>query len=364
MRVLKAYTVGFRQSIRFPQILGLIYAVNLLLALILTTGLAAILNNELGESLAVNHLQNGFDFLILSDLWRQQQSAFAALGLSALILIIFYWLLSVFFTGGILRSLNKEKYTTTAFFAGCGQYFFRFLRLSIYLLMLHLLIVLIVYLPVALIAYIRFEQFANEAGLYHLLLSGFIAHLCLAFYLLQIGDYSKYMLMLNDSQRVAYHLWQAVRYVTRHLHKTYPLYLLLLLLPLAVFYFYIKLQGDIGMRSTLTLVLMIALQQLLVISRIWFRVWRLSSQFEFYADSFISHERIKNQQERFEALEKQVVPMDIISDSSIGNEPTEPLQQEEPMELIEEENDKTKITQQTVRPGKLLTNDDDEWELI
>ena len=127
-----AFLAGLGLLLRHMSLLGWIYLVNLLLALIATGGFARRAGGILNHSLAADRLVHGFDIGTLASLIYKPESPLngsvsALLGSSFLFTVFL-----LFVTGGLLVTYyNDRPLSIGPFFEACGHYFWRLVRLMI-----------------------------------------------------------------------------------------------------------------------------------------------------------------------------------------------------------------------------------------
>ena len=293
MNIPKAYIGGFQQSLRSPRMILILYAVNILTALILALPFMNALKEGFGNSGIVENLVNGFDYTTFSNFMYYSGKGVLAIISGIKWLVLTYFIVSIFLTGGIIRTLNKEKFTTSTFFAGSAYNFFRFLGLSFIMILVQIIFALIVYVPMGLIIKSLIPSVSSEITLYYIFFFFFILHLLLFLFISMIGDYAKFYLVLEDSFNIFKGFWKAVKYVFSHFLKTYVLYLILLFLPAVIMYLYIYLEKDIKMATGIGILIVFLLQQAFILLRVVLRVWVLSSQLKVYSDDFIKSENVQ-----------------------------------------------------------------------
>jgi hypothetical protein len=130
-------SAGLRLVWRRQRVLWWVYAVNLLLALMGTLPVALRFGSVLDRSLAAERLYRGFDLGALIELLSQPEALSAVrVGLpTSLFLAIVYFVFMLFLTGGILEVYRYDRTLSTAeFFQACGAFFWRFVRLLVFLL--------------------------------------------------------------------------------------------------------------------------------------------------------------------------------------------------------------------------------------
>ncbi len=125
---------GARRVWSRQRIVWWIFAVNLILAFASAMPLAHPIGDVTDHSLAARRLVNGFDWGTYSELLSTPDLNFASRipGSGSAVLVFFIFML--FMTGGILASYaNGYRLSTREFFANCGAFFWRSVRLSFFM---------------------------------------------------------------------------------------------------------------------------------------------------------------------------------------------------------------------------------------
>jgi hypothetical protein len=120
---------------RRQRLLWWIYVVSLGLAFLATLPLMAMIGPVLDNSLASDRLYHAFDLGFLGELFGRPDVSAGSAALAAVLAVSVFLVLMVLFTGGVLKVYNEDRtFTTGEFFGACGQYFWRFVRLIVLLL--------------------------------------------------------------------------------------------------------------------------------------------------------------------------------------------------------------------------------------
>jgi hypothetical protein len=151
---------------------------------------------------------------------------------------------------------------------------------------MHIILAVFIYLIFAFIVAGMAGGTTSEKTFFYLFVFFLGIHLLLGIFLIIITDYSRFILVLNDSGKVLKSIWLATKFVIRKFPGTYGLYLMLLVIPLILFYLYMIVSRTVGMTSGLTILFMFVLQQLFIWLRINLRIWTFASQFDYYSDYF------------------------------------------------------------------------------
>jgi len=285
MNIIQAYINGLKSAGQSKRIATLIYIITLFLGLIVAIPFFQAFKAGTGDSLLINSLLKDFDFTAFTEAMRHGGSVFKTIAPHGIWIGLFFIILSIFLIGGILKTLNQKPtgFSMNYFFDGCGSYFFRFLRLTFYMIIIHIIIALIVFLFLGLILEGAYKTVESEKGLFYIGLTGGIIYLLLFIFLIIITDYAKIILVKDRSRKVLVCMWRSIKFVIRHFLRTYGLYLLLLIAPVLLFFIYFILNRAIGMSSGITILIMFIIQQIFIWSRAWIRIWILGSQLEFYS---------------------------------------------------------------------------------
>ena len=123
MNIIKAYGRGFKNSLRRPKMILLIFGITLLLGLSLALPFFFSFNTAVGSSVVSKSL----DFTLYKELVNSHSWNLESLLSQGRYMVLIFWLVMIFFVGGIVRTFNKEDYSVSTFFAGAGVNFFRFL---------------------------------------------------------------------------------------------------------------------------------------------------------------------------------------------------------------------------------------------
>ena len=287
MKILTSYFNGFVLAYRTKKLVTTIFFITLFLALILAIPFGSILEKKTGNSMAFISLLKDFNFSVYKDFMNQFSGSIFPFISIAIWMGIFYILFTIFFEGGMLEILlrNKRKYSLTTFWGASARYFSRFLRLAIYSVIIQVVIALIVYIPVINILDSVSSTAESEKTLFYILLTGVIIHLVLFIFILTVTDYAKIMMIENKKYKPLKTLFKSFGFVIKHFLSTYFLYLSLLIVPVLLFIIYFLLEAQFGMSSGLEIFFVFLIQQLFIWCRIFIKIWILGSELFLYSKS-------------------------------------------------------------------------------
>jgi hypothetical protein len=129
-------TAGWRLVWQTQRVLWWIYAVNLVLGFLSATAFALKLRSVLDHSQAAQHLYQGFDLAYFAELVANPGVQMSARPASALGFAAVFFVFMLFATGGILDTYVRNRALVPGeFFQACGAFFWRFVRLLLWLML-------------------------------------------------------------------------------------------------------------------------------------------------------------------------------------------------------------------------------------
>lgn len=286
MAVLSA---SFRQTLGLLRLVGLLYGITFVLALLAALPLYNTLKVEDQNSRAFLNLLSGFDYTVFSDFMHHSARAISPLMSVGRWLGVLYVFLSVFVAGGILSQFAQSPggvrravpFHMTTFWAVCSQYAGRFGRLF-GVTFLFVLVGAGIWLVAGSLVGTLLSDTLTERGLFWIGLVFFGLFVLTATWLLCIGDYAKVLMFREDEQNAFRAFGRAGRLVWRNLGKTYGRYWLLIGIGTGLFGIYFLVDDLITMHNWLTILIMLVVQQALVFARVGLKVWSLGTAYQVY----------------------------------------------------------------------------------
>ncbi|WP_367390404.1 hypothetical protein [Lewinella sp. LCG006] len=248
----------------------LLWATTLVLALLAAIPVRSLLAAEAGKSLMIKDLVKGFDYTFLNDFMQNYGSGFTPMLNQSLLLLAVQYLLLVFFVGGIVKVLWEQpsQDQRPMFWSSSARYFWRMLRLSLFFLVVHLLVLVIFGLLYMQVTKGLSPKALDSEGIITSSLRWLVPlYVLVAAVPMMWQDYAKVYLVKNDHRFIWSPIGEAGRFLIRRFPKAYPLYLLnigILLLLFAVNYF---LTGLFEISSLSTIIGAFILSQLFVFAR-------------------------------------------------------------------------------------------------
>ncbi|PSR10776.1 MAG: hypothetical protein DA408_20765 [Bacteroidetes bacterium] len=280
MTSLTALRSGFRQAWRYRRSILVMYLATLLLAGLAAWPLHALLQAEVGHSAWVQAMVKGFDYTFLNDFWQNYGAGFIPVFNQSVVLVGAYFLLLVFLTGGLASLLVQQPATfdRAVFWGGSATYFWRMLRLTLFFLGVHALVL-------ALFGGLYYQvtkglspMALDNEGIITACLRWLVPlYLLVAALVFMVQDYAKLMLIQGEYRWIWPAVKKAFSFNRRHFRQTYGLYLLnmgLLGLLLGGNYY---LSTAFQVTTTPTILLSFVLSQLFVLARYGLKVINLGS---------------------------------------------------------------------------------------
>jgi hypothetical protein len=250
MTMFGALREGVRRVLRAPAIVAGVWVLTVLVSLPLALGLRSMIADHLGSSLAADEAASGVNY----DWWQEFSDQATGVGVTFKPTIIgfgavldnmsafldaerrpaviaaaagAYILLWLFFAGGIIDRYARDRATrASGFFAACGVFFFRFLRLAIVMGIVYGFLFgymhswLFDHLYVRMTRDVNVERTAFFARAVLYLVFGILLAGCNL-----IFDYTKVRAVVEDRRSMLGAILAAVRFVQRNYGAAVALYL-------------------------------------------------------------------------------------------------------------------------------------------
>jgi len=273
--------IAFRLTARHWQMSLFIFVINLIFGLIIAPQMYWQLEKEANHSMELDKLLNDFDFATFSDFMRQSGKTLRSLIPIASILGLVYFILNLFFAGGIIGKYCKanEDFRISDFLKDSKDYFLRYLLLFLIQLIMFLIVVFLgglIFFVFALIA-----EGGNERTYFFALLIPFMIWIFLMTLVLNIGDFAKIIIYRNQSG-----VWDAFIDAFAYVFKNFKavgIYWIMIGIFIVLSALYLLLDAYIGMVSGLLIAVMFVIQQAFIFGRIYIRNWMMGNACQYYA---------------------------------------------------------------------------------
>ena len=286
MAILEAIRAGLRKVNNNLHFIGLLWALNIAFAMILSMTLFRLLNADLGGSLVGDSLMQGFDYRWYQEFFFKYQTTLEMFTNTLIIVGSIYILIQTFLLGGLLSVLysSERKTLFIDFFYGGVRYFYRFFKI--------LLLAMLFY--VGLFFVNRWGTAAtenllgaseSEALRISVIAVRYILLALIFFFLNIIFDYTKISIVVREEGKVFKEWWRAVKFTVSHAGTTVGLFVLLFILGVGIFglyYFFENIFQPISSYGMIFLVFV--LHQIYIGARIWLRMMFYASQLALWKE--------------------------------------------------------------------------------
>lgn len=280
MTILKVIQQGFSQVWQYKRIIGLLYGLTLLLAGVVALPLQSLLESKVGHSLMVDEMMKGFNYTFYTDFMNAYGDGFAPIVNQSLLILFLYVLLFVFLMGGIISTFqNAPKiYHKAIFWGKSAGYFWRMLRLTFYFLIIHGVVLgFFLWLFMKFTKGFAIAELETDEVVFSTLTYLPIAYVIVSAFFYMWHDYAKVILVQENTKWVYQPILSSLRFITKHIAQTYPLYLLNMALLGLVFLINYWVTTSFLVHSTSAVWVSLLITQVFVIIRLGLKLLNLSS---------------------------------------------------------------------------------------
>ncbi len=275
MAVLEAYLKGWEALMKHLRMWGLLYVVNLLLAFTAVLPFSGLLGETVAQSLGLERSLDGFDFGLLGDFMNNYGQPFSVVLDQAKGGVLLFFLASLFLMGGVLQSLvhSTRIFAYYDFWKGCGQYFWRLVRLTLYFFIFQSILFLCCFFLFQMIAgSLSPFELESEVPVIRAFWIVVPIWLSISTLLLLIQDCAKIRMVHKNEFWLVFVIRDSIRFVLSNFIRTYFLYLLYALTFLLLSFLYMKANRLFQANSTGTIIGMFLLGQLFILMRVGFKI--------------------------------------------------------------------------------------------
>jgi len=266
------------------KLIILFWVTNAVLAVILSLPLYHLLSVQLSHSLTANLLSSRFDYL-----WLVQFQHIYSVTLNEIPFMIYsvvgvYTLVQTFYLGGLISVFNyPQKNHISDFFYGSVRYWTRFFKVLLFTILSFALLFGLNDLLGTLSDYISLNSGSNILDFYLRAIRYGIL-LFLIGIITIISDYSKVLIAVRDEVAVSKSILQAIIFIKNNFILTFSVFLFIALLGALGSIMYNFINMFIPSTPYYFLILAFVLQQLLVIFRLFIRMYFCSTEVVIYKD--------------------------------------------------------------------------------
>lgn len=279
-----AMIIGLRAVIKNAKFMFLLWGVNALFAFLLSLPIYYLLMENLNHSLFSDQLALGFDFT-----WYIQFRNIYSTNIGEIPFMIYstvgvYILAQIFFIGGLISIFNHpEKNHTVDFFFGGVKYWLRFTKVVLISLVFFML-AFAIHDYLGLLIEWGFSNTENQMADFLIRLARYILLVFFIGLITIVSDYSKAFMAIQDTTRTFYSITQSILFIKRNFNKVFTVFLIIAVIGAAGAILYNLLEAFIPRTPYYFLVLSFIVQQMLIIFRLFIRMYFCSTEVLLYKD--------------------------------------------------------------------------------
>lgn len=281
MTIFTAYKKGLQHTFQSKKLWGLLYLINIGVALLAAIPFYNLLDSKVGHSMEMDKWLERFNYTIFSDFMNEYGDAVNVIFSQSKLLLLLFFVLYAFLTGGILvvfKKLSEGTDDFKSFWVESAYYFWRMLRLAIYFLLMHAAILFVFGLIfIAAIKGGQPEKLNSEILVFTTLKIILPIYFLLATIISLVHDYAKIQLVDKDPKWLFGLFGEAFGFVFQNFKKTFLLYILNILTFLVLFGIYWLVSNGIGTKSLSGVGFAFIIGQLFLIARIGMKLLNLGS---------------------------------------------------------------------------------------
>lgn len=280
LKIFKAYKFGWQFLLRHWRLLIMLYIVNFVFALLAAFPLNNYLQSTVAHTLSVQESLEGFNYGIISDFLNEYGTGLAVVFNQSLVVILFFFVLNIFFAGGILNLIKYQpaKYDSSTFWSGCTKYFWRIFRLTIYFLITHGMLLFICYtIFMKVSGGFDFFEMENDQQIVTGLKIALPIYLLLAFFVFLFNDYFKLHIVDYEKKYLFKPFTSNLKFLSKNILPTAILYLINMLVFAVVFLIFYFITRAMGAQTYLGIFLLFIVNQVWVILKTSVKLINLSS---------------------------------------------------------------------------------------
>jgi len=288
MNTWKSYLQGVKDALR-PKMVFVLWVVNFLFGSILYFLISGFLSESLSWSTQAKTLMKKGDFNVLLDILIHHKGEVSTLLAVGILLLFFYYLISLFLKGGVLFSLSesidsipaeKKERFASHFFKGAGRFFGRFFRLLIYSLIFWAGFILVNVLFNLLVGILT-DRGSNEKMFFIMFWVRVAVFIFFYFFILMVLDYARIKIVLENSREVFKTMFWALGFVLKKLGRTLALYYILVATGVLIAAVYWLIDSVIPGQTLIMVFLAFMVGQIFILARSWLTITFQAAQMRF-----------------------------------------------------------------------------------
>lgn len=290
---------GSRAVIKNAKFILLMWGTNALSAFLLSLPLYYLLINNLNHSLMSDKLAVEFDFIWLIQFMNIYDSSIGEIPFMIFSLVAVYILIQIFYNGGLISVFNlPEKNHTVDFFFGGVKYWLRFTKVVLISLIFFAL-AFIVHKYLGLLIEWGFSETENQMADFIIRLGRYILLIFFIGLVTMVSDYSKVRIAIHDSAEIFNSIYNAIRFIKLNFAKVFTVFLIIACIGAAGAILYNIVEIFIPRTPFYFLVVSFIVQQMLIIFRLFIRMYFFATEVHLYKDLSADVVEVKVKEEKF-----------------------------------------------------------------
>lgn len=282
MNILKTFWLGIQIINKKIKIAAYLWLFNFVFSLLIITPLYFFINKDLSRSLMADQIAKGINFLWLGDVIYKYREVLTSLIGWILLPGVLFFLLYIFLDGGVIGRIvdGNEKINLANFFADCGKYFFRFIRVFLISILGYLGVFGLIFVAISALFNIWEKNASSEWGLIFSSNLKFLVFVLLFSVVKMFFDYVKVRLVVEDSKKTVKATLLNFSFMGKRFFKAWALYLLVGLAMVLFFIVYLTVYQPLP-KVGLLLFLAFVWQQIYILSKMWIKLLFYSTEYQF-----------------------------------------------------------------------------------
>ncbi len=281
--IIDSFKYGICQLWQYKKMWGILYISLFVLSVFVAYPLKSYLEKTIGSSLMVEDIMKGFNYTLYTDFTNHYGDGVSVIFQHSVIIVALFMGLFIFFMGGIIGTFfhAPEKYNSQTFWGNSAHHFWRMLRMTIYFLIIHGLVLMVFYFTY--LTMCNGFDLENEGIIFSgiKILSPIYIIVLTFFFMWQ--DYAKIILIQKDKRWVFNSMIYSLKFVISKFKFTWGLYTLNMFILGLVFILYYFIINSFEITSFLTILISFILSQTFVITRLGMKLINLSSANNLYS---------------------------------------------------------------------------------
>gem|GEM_PF-673075 len=285
MKILKAYKFGWQFLLKHWRLLLILYLVNFVFALLAAFPLNNYLQSTVVHTLSVQESLEGFNYSIISDFLNEYGTGLAVVFNQSLVVMLFFFILNIFFTGGILNLIKYQPsgYDSSTFWRGCTKYFWRFFRLTSYFLITHIALFFLCYtIFIKVSGGANFLEMENDLQVINGLKIALPIYLVLVFFIFLFNDYLKLHIVDFEKKYLFQPFVSNLKFLSKNFLRGAGLYLINILSFVIIFVTFYYFTKPMVAQTYLGILLLFVVNQVWIVLKTGIKLINLSSAGYFY----------------------------------------------------------------------------------